>query len=41
MSELGSNNYRIIKRILDAGADGIIVPMVNTPNEAKKATLIC
>lgn len=34
---VGSNNSRIIKRILDAGADGIIVPMVNTPNEAKKA----
>ena len=34
---VGSNNSRIIKRILDAGADGIIVPMVNSADEAKKA----
>jgi 2-keto-3-deoxy-L-rhamnonate aldolase RhmA len=34
---VGENNARIIKRILDAGADGIIVPSVNTALEAKKA----
>jgi len=34
---VGQNNARIIKRVLDAGADGIIVPMVNTKNEAQQA----
>tara|TARA_Y100000385_G_C13084328_1_gene635615 strand:+ start:1572 stop:2306 length:735 start_codon:yes stop_codon:yes gene_type:complete len=34
---VGENNARIIKRVLDAGADGIIVPMVNTKDEAQKA----
>jgi 2-keto-3-deoxy-L-rhamnonate aldolase RhmA len=34
---VGENNARIIKRILDAGADGIIVPSVNSAEEAKKA----
>lgn len=34
---VGENNTRIIKRVLDAGADGIIVPMVNTVEEANKA----
>lgn len=34
---VGENNVRIIKRVLDAGADGIIVPMVNTKEEAVKA----
>jgi len=34
---VGENNSRIIKRVLDAGADGIIVPMVNTVKEAIKA----
>jgi 2-keto-3-deoxy-L-rhamnonate aldolase RhmA len=34
---VGENNTRIIKRILDAGADGIIVPSVNSAEEAKKA----
>ena len=34
---VGENNIRIIKRVLDAGADGIIVPMVNTKQEAQKA----
>jgi 2-dehydro-3-deoxyglucarate aldolase len=31
---VGQNNARIIKRILDAGADGIIVPSVNSKEEA-------
>lgn len=34
---VGENNTRIIKRILDAGADGIIVPSVNSADEARKA----
>jgi 2-dehydro-3-deoxyglucarate aldolase len=34
---VGENNARIIKRVLDAGADGIIVPSVNSASEAKKA----
>lgn len=34
---VGENNARIIKRVLDAGADGIIVPSVNSAEEAKKA----
>jgi 2-dehydro-3-deoxyglucarate aldolase len=34
---VGENNSRIIKRVLDAGADGIIVPMVNSEQEAIKA----
>ena len=33
----GENNQRIIKRVLDAGADGIIVPMVNSVEDALKA----
>jgi len=34
---VGENNPRIIKRVLDAGADGIIVPMVNSKSDALKA----
>lgn len=34
---VGENNPRIIKRVLDAGADGLIIPMVNTKEEAMKA----
>jgi len=34
---VGENNTRIIKRVLDAGADGIIVPSVNSKNDAVKA----
>ena len=34
---VGENNTRILKRVLDAGADGIIVPSVNSAFEAKKA----
>ena len=33
---VGENNNRIIKRVLDAGADGIIVPMVNSIEDAIK-----
>ena len=34
---VGENNTRIIKRVLDAGADGIIVPMINNRKDAIKA----
>ncbi len=34
---VGANDPLIIKRVLDAGADGIIVPSVNTESEAEKA----
>ena len=34
---VGENNNRIIKRVLDAGADGIIVPMINSKADAIKA----
>jgi 2-keto-3-deoxy-L-rhamnonate aldolase RhmA len=34
---VGENNARIIKRVLDAGADGIIVPSVNSAEDAQKA----
>ncbi|MAJ37343.1 MAG: 2,4-dihydroxyhept-2-ene-1,7-dioic acid aldolase [Flavobacteriaceae bacterium] len=31
------NNPVIIKRVMDAGADGVIIPMVNSVQDAKKA----
>ncbi|MHA1380973.1 MAG: HpcH/HpaI aldolase family protein [Candidatus Helarchaeota archaeon] len=34
---VGKNDDLIIKRVLDAGADGIIVPMVNTKEDAERA----
>lgn len=34
---VGENNVRIIKRVLDAGAEGIIVPMVNSAEDAQRA----
>ena len=34
---LSSNNAEQIKRIMDAGAHGVIVPMVRSPEEAVKA----
>lgn len=34
---VGGNNVRIIKRVLDAGADGIIIPNVKSKEEAVKA----
>lgn len=34
---LTSNDKNLIKRVLDAGAHGIVVPMVNTAEEAKNA----
>jgi len=34
---LTSNNSNQIKRVMDAGAHGIVVPMVNSPEDAKNA----
>jgi len=34
---LTSNDRNQIKRVMDAGSHGVIVPMVNTAEEAKKA----
>ncbi len=34
---VGDNNPTLIKRVMDAGATGVIVPMVNTAQEAQKA----
>lgn len=34
---VGSNDPTLIKRVLDAGAHGVIVPMVNTAEEAEAA----
>ena len=34
---VGANDPNIIKRVLDAGAKGIIVPMVNSKEDAEKA----
>ncbi len=38
---IADNDPIIIKRILDAGAEGIIVPMVNSQAEAQKAVEAC
>lgn len=35
------NDNNIVKRVLDSGARGIIVPMVNSEEEAKKAVEAC
>lgn len=34
---VGANDALLIKRAMDAGACGVIVPMVNSPEEAEKA----
>jgi 2-dehydro-3-deoxyglucarate aldolase len=34
---VGENNPDLIKRVMDAGAYGIIVPMINSADDAKKA----
>jgi 4-hydroxy-2-oxoheptanedioate aldolase len=39
MARVGKNDYGAIGRLLDRGALGIIVPMVNTPEEAREAAL--
>ena len=37
LARLSSNNSEQIKRIMDAGAHGVIVPMVNSPEAAEAA----
>lgn len=37
MVRVGENNPNLIKRVMDAGASGVIVPMVNTKEQAKQA----
>jgi 2-keto-3-deoxy-L-rhamnonate aldolase RhmA len=34
---VGANDELIIKRVMDSGANGVIVPMVNTKEDAEKA----
>jgi len=34
---VGENNSNLIKRVMDAGAHGVIVPMVNSKDDAEKA----
>jgi 4-hydroxy-2-oxoheptanedioate aldolase len=36
-----ANDWGIIGRVLDAGAFGVIVPMVNSPEEARRAVEAC
>ena len=38
---LSKNDSTLIKRVLDAGADGIMVPMVNSVDDVKKAIDAC
>jgi 2-dehydro-3-deoxyglucarate aldolase len=37
LARLHSNDPALAKRVLDCGADGIIVPSVNTPDQARQA----
>lgn len=34
---VGENNANLIKRVMDAGAYGVIIPMVNTKEDAERA----
>ncbi len=36
LPRVASHNMEMIKRLLDSGADGIIVPMVNTPEDVEQ-----
>ncbi len=38
--EWRKNEEVIIKRLLDIGADGVIVPMINSANDAKKQLIL-
>ena len=38
---VGANDPTIIKRVLDAGARGIIIPMINSADDAIKAVSAC
>lgn len=37
LARVGENNPNLIKRVMDSGAGGVIVPMVNSKDDAKKA----
>ncbi|MDO8662378.1 MAG: aldolase/citrate lyase family protein [Candidatus Omnitrophota bacterium] len=41
LPRVASHNMEMIKRLLDSGADGIIVPMVNTAREAREIASWC
>ena len=41
MSRVARNDYTLIGRLLDEGALGIVVPMVDTPEEARAAAEAC
>ena len=41
MARVARNDYTLIGRLLDEGALGIVVPMVNTPEEAQAAAEAC
>lgn len=41
LPRIASHSMEAIKRLLDSGADGIIVPMVNTPEEVERLISWC
>lgn len=41
LPRIASHNMEMIKRLLDSGADGIIVPMVSTPQETEQIISWC
>ncbi len=41
MARVSRNDYTMIGRLLDEGAMGIVVPMVHTPEDAKRAADAC
>ncbi len=41
LPRVASHNMEMIKRLLDSGADGIIVPMVSTPEEVERLISWC
>lgn len=41
LPRIASHNMEMIKRLLDSGADGIIAPMVSTPDEAEQLVSWC
>jgi 4-hydroxy-2-oxoheptanedioate aldolase len=41
LARVPSNRHDHIKRVLDNGGHGVVVPMVNTPTEAREAVAAC
>lgn len=41
LARVPSNRHDHIKRVLDIGAQGVVVPMVNSPEEARQAVAAC